>query len=284
MLINASGGSGTGFFAVTVDRDRYYVFTNEHVVGNDSAVSVYWHLARQTLTANVLKKNANLDIAVLDLQPSDFRSYPSGWDNFSYGGDNYDKGDEVWIAGYPGDMGVRQGRAPVVRDGAIYQKRLQRYAGGIAYLEHSVATAPGSSGSPILNRRDEIIAIATAGNSEAERIGLGVPLWAVYHWLETGDDSSRRDDILQQSDGAYWAVLTWEENGQWQATRTPEGYYCITQIWETEFDDGRKRYRWLDLCGNGLQGYVGEDGEIYFEHTGRTYYAPRVRLAEKPSG
>ena len=254
------------------------------MVGNDSAVSVYWHLARETLTANVLMKNANLDIAVLDLQPSDFRNYPGGWDNFSYGGDNYDKGDEVWIAGYPGDMGARQGRAPVVRDGAIYQKRLQRYAGGIAYLDHSVATAPGSSGSPILNRRDEIIAIATAGNSEAERIGLGIPLWAVYRWLETGDDSSRRDDILRQSDGAYWAVLMWEENGQWQATRTPDGYYCITQIWETERDDGSKWYRWLDLCGNGLQGVVGEDGEIYFEHTGRTYYAPRVELSGKPSG
>ena len=111
VLIISSDSLGTGFFAVTEAEGRYYVFTNDHVVGDDGAVDVYWHLARETLTARVLKSSANLDIAVLEIQPSDFRDYPVGWGGFSYGRDNYDKGDEVWIAGYPSDMGSPFGKA-----------------------------------------------------------------------------------------------------------------------------------------------------------------------------
>ena len=125
VLIISSDGLGTGFFAPTEAEGRYYVFTNEHVVGDDKEVDVYWHLARETLTARVLRSSAHLDIAVLDLQPTDFGSYPGGSGGFSYGTDNYDKGDEVWIAGYPSDMGDPFGKAPVVRDGTIYQRRLQ---------------------------------------------------------------------------------------------------------------------------------------------------------------
>ena len=191
VLIISSDGLGTGFFAVTEDEGRYYVFTNEHVVGDDKEVRVYWHLAREILPARVLKSSAYLDIAVLDIQPPDFRDYPGGWGGFSYGGDNYDKGDEVWIAGYPSDMGDPFGKAPVVRDGTIYQKRLQEgYRGITSLLEHSVDTAPGSSGSPIVNSSDEIIAINMGSSREAERIGLGVPLWVIYRWWVTGDDSS----------------------------------------------------------------------------------------------
>lgn len=286
VLIISSDSLGTGFFALTEANGRYYVFTNEHVVGDDKEVDVYWHLALETLPARVLKSSAYLDIAVLDIQPPDFRDYPGGWGDFSYGGNNYDKGDEVWIAGYPSDMGAPFGKAPVVRDGTIYQKRLHEgYRGITSLLEHSVDTAPGSSGSPIVNSSDEIIAINMGSDRDAERIGLGVPLWVIYHWWETGDDSSgsaERDDVLRQSDGAYWAVLTWEEHGEWKVIPTPEGNYCITQIWETELEDGRKRYRWQDLCGNGLEGYIGGDGEVYFEYLGRVYYAPRVRLSERP--
>ena len=284
MLIISSDSLGTGFFAVTEAEGRYYVFTNDHVVGDDGEVDVYWHLARETLTARVLKSSANLDIAVLEIQPSDFRDYPVGWGGFSYGRDNYDKGDEVWIAGYPSDMGSPFGKAPVVRDGTIYQKRLESYRSG-PRLEHSVSTAPGSSGSPILNSSDEIIAINTGASAEAERIGLGVPLWAIYLWLETGDDSSEsaeRDDILRQSDGAYWAVLTWEENGEWVSMLSDRGNYCVTQIWESESDDGRVVYRYTDLCGSGLEGVKGGDGDVYFEYLGRTYYAPWVRVSERP--
>lgn len=286
VLIISSDSLGTGFFAVTEAEGRYYVFTNDHVVGDDGAVDVYWHLARETLTATVLRSNAHLDIAILDLQPSDFGSYPGGWGGFSYGTDNYDKGDAVWIAGYYSDMGDTYGKAPVVRDGTIYQKRLQGGYGGItSLLEHSVDTAPGSSGSPIVNSSDEIIAINMGADRDAERIGLGVPLWVIYIWWETGDDSSgssERGDVLRQSDGVYWAVLTWEEDGEWRAMSTPEDNYCITQIWETELEDGRKRYRWQDLCGNGLEGYIGGDGEVYFEYLGRVYYATRVRVSERP--
>ena len=64
---------------------------------------------------------------------------------------------------------------------------------------------------------------------------------------------------------------------------TSQGNFCITQIWETDLDDGRKRYRWRELCRSGLEGYEGEDGEIYFEYSGTTYHAPTITLAEKPN-
>lgn len=282
VLVVASDRLGSGFFAVTADGGRYYVFTNAHVVGEDRAVEVYWHLARESLRADVLRFSGNLDIAVLDLQPSDFGSYPGGWGGFAYGTDNYDKGDEVWIAGYLDDMGDPFGKAPVVRDGTIYQRRLQSYEGITALLEHSVSMGPGSSGSPIVNSSDEIIGINTGNNPEAERIGLGVPLWAVYQWLATGDDAGREYEVLRQSDGAYWAVLTWEEGGEWVSMLTAGGNYCVTQIWESESADGGMGYRYVDLCGSGLEGVRGGDGEVYFEYLGRTYYAPWVRVAERP--
>ena len=283
MLITTSDGSGTGFFAVTEDKGRWFVFTNEHVTQGHETVNVYWHLAKETVKADVIKSNANLDIAILDVQPSDFSGYPGGWGGFSYGSNNYDKGDEVWIAGYPSDMGVRQGNAPVVRDGTIYQKSLQRYARGTSYIEHSVKTAPGSSGSPVVNSSDQIIAINASGAAEAERIGLAVPLWAIYHWLETGDEPGPQHSILQQSDGAYFAVLTWEEAGRRKSMLTSQGNYCITQIWETDLEDGRKWYRWRELCKSGLEGVQGEDGEVYFDYLGTTYHAPTITLSEKPN-
>ena len=283
VLVTTSDGSGTGFFAVTEDKGRWYVFTNEHVTQGDETVEVYWHLARETVEADVLKSNANLDIAILDVQPSDFGSYPSGWGGFSYGSKNYDKGDEVWIAGYPGDMGVRRGKSPVVRDGTIYQKSLQRYEGGTSFIEHSVKTAPGSSGSPVVNSSDQIIAINAGGATEAERIGLAVPLWAIYRWLKTGEEPGPAYGRLTQSDGSYWAVLAWEESGLQKAMTTPQGNFCVTQIWESDLDDGSKWYRWRDLCESGLEGIQGEDGEIYFEYSGTTYHAPMISLAEEPS-
>ena len=283
VLITTSDGSGTGFFAVTEDEGRWFVFTNEHVAHGHETVSVYWHLAKETVTGAVIKSNANLDIAILDVQPSDFGSYPGGWDGFSYGSNNYDKGDEVWIAGYPGDMGRRQGKAPVVRQGAIYRKSLQRYSDGVSFLELSVNTAPGSSGSPVVNGSGQVIAINAAHDNGAERIGLAVPLWAIYRWLETGDEPGSRHSILERPDGAYLAVLAWEENGLQKAMTTAQGNYCLTQVWETDLANEGKWYRWQDLCENGLEGIEREDGEIYFEHSGTTYRAPIIILAEKPN-
>ena len=87
---------------------------------------------------------------------------------------------------------------------------------------------------------------------------------------------------MRQSDGAYWAVLSWEESGGWVSMLTERGNYCVTQIWESESDDGQVGYRYTDLCGSGLEGVKGGDGDVYFEYLGRTYYAPWVRVAERP--
>lgn len=154
-----AGGSGSGF-AVAGGR---YVVTNHHVIAEGSTFRV---IARngQVIPARVVAADDQVDLAILGLRSALTTSAPIG------DSDTLRPGEFVVVIGNPlGDfpgsvtIGVVSGLRDLGRHGQV--------------LQLDAAISPGSSGSPVFNRRGEVIGVIFGSSSreEAQNLNLAVP-------------------------------------------------------------------------------------------------------------
>lgn len=169
---------GTGFL---VDAKGYLV-TNAHVVNDAKNIAVQNPTGRD-LKAEVVYKDVARDIAILKIVDKAFKS-PSSIP-YSIRKTSGDIAEPIFSLGYP--------RNDIVY-GEGYLAAKTGYKGDTLAVQISIAANSGNSGSPIINRKGEIIGVLNARQSTAEGTVFAIQSRYIYdalNQLQKNDTSFR---------------------------------------------------------------------------------------------
>lgn len=203
VYVVASDSLGSG---VLVDRERRLVVTNEHVVGNNATVTVFFpivlqgqiecdseyyhrHIDRYGIEGRVLATDPVRDLAVIELVslPETVKAIefgkPARPGQLVHSIGNPGSSDALWIytAGY-----VR----------ANYFKRID--ANRMQVVETSSPVNPGDSGGPILDDSGKLVGLTQSYMIEGRLVSNGVDISEISWFLNkvTGKDSSVIDTSI----------------------------------------------------------------------------------------
>ncbi|MGZ9583419.1 S1C family serine protease [Paenibacillus marinisediminis] len=159
-------GIGTGF----IFESDGYILTNNHVIEGGEAVQVTIEGYEKPLTAKVLGRSPELDLAVLKVDGKGFPTVSLG------DSDAAEVGEQVVAIGNPSgfDHSVTsgwlsaKGRSIDVNDNG----KVKTYND---LLQTDAAINPGNSGGPLLNMNGEVIGMNVAVSKEAQGIGFAIP-------------------------------------------------------------------------------------------------------------
>ena len=157
---NASG-SGSG---VIIDPDGY-IITNNHVIGDATAIEVRFS-DKSKLIAQVVGKDPDTDLAVLKVSAG----HPLPSARF---GDSSAVRVGQWVLAVGNPFGLdRTVTLGVVSGIGRENINLSRYEN---FIQTDASINPGNSGGPLFNLRGEIIGINTAIINFAQGIGFAIP-------------------------------------------------------------------------------------------------------------
>lgn len=152
-------GQGSGFLYRSAGR----LITNYHVLGKAVMAKVRFNDGREYSIKSILAEDKANDVieAMVDVPPGEVRwLMPSGTPPKA--------GDNVMVIGSP--LGVEK----AISEGKVIAIRnLSGYGNAIVHSAHSF---PGSSGSPLVNDRGELIGIESAGIPGRPDINFALPL------------------------------------------------------------------------------------------------------------
>ena len=196
VAVTTDGGyGGTGFFTYsTEDKTEWYVVTNQHIVEYDESVSVYWPEANQRIdNVEVLVSDKLADVAVLNLQPQDFRvtDHVDGLEHLKNSGAGIYASSErprletpVYTFGFPNSA---QGQARMTT-GRLRDRRYFEYCGGqpdVNWIAIGNETGrPGFSGGPVFTYEGALIGMNSCGPSD-EYSGLATPMTEIQGRIKT---------------------------------------------------------------------------------------------------
>lgn len=158
--VETSEGHGSGFLITS----NGYIITNHHVVGDDKSVKVRFSQGF-TLDADVVKVNADFDLALLKAQVDEMPALTIGSDSSLL------VGEEIFAIGTPLDKELGQ----TVSRGILSGKR---EIDGRHYLQTDVSINPGNSGGPFIDETGKVVGVATLklSGKGLEGLGFGVPI------------------------------------------------------------------------------------------------------------
>jgi hypothetical protein len=161
-------GSGSAFFI----NKKGYIITNSHVIeGCPREISVRHD--RKAGSANLIVKDANLDLAVLstNLIPVQFikLSKNSG-----------DKLDRVVAAGYP--LGYKISDELKFTSGIV--SATKGWKDNINEIQIDAALNPGNSGGPVVNDAGNLVGVSVAGLADRQNLNFAIKSKAVKDFLD----------------------------------------------------------------------------------------------------
>ncbi len=148
---------GSGFF---IDTDR--VVTNRHVIENASRAEAHSSNGAVYPVKGVLAVDAEGDVALLKVDPPANSVRPLSLERTSP-----QEGESIVVIGNPFGLegSVTDGIVSAVRDIPTFGRIIQITA----------PISPGSSGSPVVNMRGQVIGIATVQITGGQSINVGIP-------------------------------------------------------------------------------------------------------------
>lgn len=160
-------GSG---FAVSENE----VVTNAHVISRAGAIRVITR-GGDSLAASVVAYDEDLDLAVLYVADGSFSALPAA------SLDTTRVGDDVYAIGAPKSM------AYTLTKGIISSK--DRVIRGRQYIQIDAAVNDGNSGGPLLDANGNVLGVITLKLTDAEGIGMAIPITVVSDWRKGVDTS-----------------------------------------------------------------------------------------------
>lgn len=164
-------GTGSGAIIDT----RGLVVTNQHVVGNASAVEVTLFDGRR-FEGRVTRRGAAIDLALIQLEgkPEGLTRLPIGTT------DAIEEGEEIYVIGHPLDFRwtLTRGIVSRIRDGN--DPSLPNT------IQIDAAVSPGNSGGPLLTREGKLVGIVTrkVQGMGAENLGFACPAEKVVEFIK----------------------------------------------------------------------------------------------------
>lgn len=147
-------GHGSG---VVID-SAGYVITNAHVVGQEREVKVI--VDNKTLEGRVVKRNAGIDVALIQLSGE-------GLSAVSVAGAEPRPGDPLYVIGTPLDMKLSH----TVTQGILSAVRQES---GRRLFQTDASINPGNSGGPVFDAAGELVALSVAGLFTRQGASLNV--------------------------------------------------------------------------------------------------------------
>jgi S1-C subfamily serine protease len=167
-------GSGSGFVI-----EDGFVVTNAHVVAGASSISVAAADSDRDYAARLVGLSQCDDLAVLAVDDTDAFEPASLGDS-----EALEVGDEVIALGYP--LGTELDTDVTATSGIV--SRLDAELGSLSGLiQTDAAISQGNSGGPLVNRRGEVVGIATLSLSAdvANNISFAIPIDAAQPVIDT---------------------------------------------------------------------------------------------------
>ncbi len=154
---------GSGF----VIGEKGYILTNYHVVASESADSNLRVLPGhgQPLKADLIRKNANLDLALIKVDKPFDKTYriPSKTEP--------ERTNTAYAIGTPGSVELGQTLSKGIISGV-------RELDGNPYIQSDVSVNPGSSGGPLVNGQGHLLGVVTGKLTGIETEGVSFSLQA----------------------------------------------------------------------------------------------------------
>jgi S1-C subfamily serine protease len=164
-------GTGTGFFVSTDGR----LVTNHHVIEGASSVTATLSDGSTRKVVGLLADDAVADIALLKVEGGEVPALVLGDSK------NLKPGDEIAVIGSPRGLSgtLSSGIVSAVRENgptveAKDSDNVQSWG-----IQITAAISPGSSGSPIMNRGGEVVAVAVGSHQGGQGLNFGVPVEVV---------------------------------------------------------------------------------------------------------
>ena len=148
------------------------IITNAHVISDPTDVTISTYSGEQ-YTAYVAAMDETLDIAVLIVPGVTFVPLKVADLN------ELNIGDDVCAIGAPNSL------AYTLTKGVVSSK--DRVYGRQHFIQTDAAINKGNSGGPLLNDAGEVVGVNTYKMSDAEGIGLAIPIDVVMEYLESGN-------------------------------------------------------------------------------------------------
>lgn len=203
-------GTGTGI----VLSDDGLAITNYHVVEDSSRVRVTVSDTGRRHTATVLGRDAENDIAVLQMEDAE------GLETASLAASEPRSGDEVAAVG----NGRGQGYLTSVRgevlglDRSIYAapEGSEDYSRLTGLVQTDADVVPGYSGGPMVDTEGQVVAVsvaASSGTTSREVDGFGIPLDVALGVVQQVLSGEETDTVSIGADGALGIMISPGEDG-----------------------------------------------------------------------
>ena len=148
------------------------VVTNAHVIGNRNDIKVKTYSGDE-YKASIFLFNEALDIAILSVENAEFTPLEVG------DCENIKVGEDIYAIGAPRSLDY------TLTKGVISSK--SRTIGFNKYIQIDAAINSGNSGGPLLNNAGQVIGVNSMKISDAEGIGLAIPISSVTSFMEGND-------------------------------------------------------------------------------------------------
>ena len=160
-----SGNSAGSGFAIGENT----VVTNAHVIANENDITIYGYDGK-TYRASVYLMDVSFDIAVLSVDGGAFSPLEIG------DSDSIKVGDDIYAIGAPKSLDY------TLTKGVVSNK--SRRFGSYTYIQIEAANNSGNSGGPLLNSKGQVIGVNSMKMSDAEGIGLSIPISSVVSFID----------------------------------------------------------------------------------------------------
>ena len=139
------------------------------MIGNSNDISLYTYQG-DIYRASIYLIDNTLDIAVLSVENAEFIPLEMG------DVDSLKIGDDIYAIGAPKSMDYTLTKGVVSnKDRVIY---------GQSYIQIDAAINSGNSGGPLLNASGQVVGVNSMKLSDAEGIGLAIPISSVVSFIE----------------------------------------------------------------------------------------------------
>lgn len=160
----------TGFL---IDATNNFIVTNAHVVNEAKHQLIIENNKGDQFLAKAVYVNVANDLAILKVIDNDFKKLPAF--PYTIRRSNAELGEQVFMLGYPK-------QEIVYGEGYISAKN--GYQLDTIYCQLSTSVNEGNSGSPIINKKGELLGIITSMETNAEGVVFAIKSVNIYRAVE----------------------------------------------------------------------------------------------------